>query len=129
MGSSKLRFAHHELGACCFVAIQMRGDHGPDHLALSISNGNHVDRRGMSQAPEFARVVNKICNFGAPDFVLAGETVDVGAGAPNPAPFDDGGLLAGLGQMPGKVFPTLATTDDDIFIVLRAHGEIPFNDE
>jgi hypothetical protein len=40
--------------------------------------------------------VREIRNFSAPDFVLAGKTIDIRAGAPDPAPFDDYRLLSGL---------------------------------
>jgi hypothetical protein len=69
--------------------------------------------------------MREIRNFGAPDFVLAGKTIDIRAGATDPPPLDDYRLLAGLRQMPGKVFSAFAAPDDDILIILRTHVEIP----
>jgi len=40
--------------------------------------------------------MQKIRDFCAPDFVLAGKTVDIWAGATNPPALDDYGLLSGL---------------------------------
>jgi hypothetical protein len=67
-------------------------------------------------------MVDEIRNFGAPDLILAGETIDVRARSANPPPLNDRGLLAGSRQMPGEEFPALAAADDDIPIVFCTHG-------
>jgi len=68
--------------------------------------------------------MREIRNFSAPDFVLAGKTIDIRAGTPDPPPLDDYRWLSGLCQMPGKVFSAFAAPDYDILIILT-HIEIP----
>src|SRR5713226_5162459 len=67
--------------------------------------------------------MHEIRNFSAPDFVLAGKTIDIRAGTTDPPPLDDYRLLSGLCQMPGKVFSAFAAPDDYILIILYAHIE------
>lgn len=69
----------------------------------------------------------EICDFGAPDFVLTGKTIDIRAGASDPPPLDDYGFFSGLCQMPGKVFSAFTAPDDDILIIPYSHIEIPSN--
>ena len=63
--------------------------------------------------------MHEIRNFSAPDFVLAGKTIDIRARTPDPPPLDDYRLLSGLCQMPGKVFSAFAAPDDDILMILH----------
>ena len=65
--------------------------------------------------------MSEIRNFGTMDLVLAGKTIDVGAGTTDPAPFDDDRSLPGLCQVPSQIFSALTTSDDDILITLGAH--------
>jgi hypothetical protein len=69
--------------------------------------------------------MHEIRNFGAPDFVLAGKTIDIRAGTPDPPPLDDYRLLSGLCQMPSKVFSAFSAPDDDILITFHTHIAIP----
>jgi hypothetical protein len=66
-------------------------------------------------------VIHEIRNFSAPDFVLAGKTIDIRAGAPYPSSLYDYRLLSGLCQMPGKIFSAFAAPDDDVLILLHTH--------
>src|SRR5216684_7596269 len=68
-------------------------------------------------------MVREVRNFGAPNFVLAGKTIDIRAGTPDPPPLDDYRLLSRLCQMPGKGFSAFAAPDDYILIILYAHIE------
>jgi hypothetical protein len=68
--------------------------------------------------------MHEIRNFSAPDFVLAGKTIDIRAGAPDPPPLDNHGAFAGLGQMPGEILAAFAAPDDEILIIFLTHIEI-----
>ena len=68
--------------------------------------------------------MREIRNFSAPDFVLAGKAIYVGAGPPDPPPLDNQRVLSGLCQMPGKVFPAFPAPDDEILIIFHTHIEI-----
>jgi hypothetical protein len=68
--------------------------------------------------------MHQIRNFSAPNFVLAGKTIYVGAGPADPPPIDNHRVLSGLCQMPGKVFPTFPAPDDEILTMFHAHIEI-----
>jgi hypothetical protein len=61
---------------------------------MSVATGRHQS--------EPIRVVDQIGDFCAPDFVLAGKTVGVRAGAANKFPFDDGGAMPRFGHVPGE---------------------------
>jgi hypothetical protein len=102
----------------------MHGDQTSNHLAFSQSNRCHVRPGAGSDNPKFRCVMGEIRNFGAPDFVLAGETIDIRAGTPDPASFDDSRSLSGLSQMPSQIFPALAASDDEILVALDAHFAI-----
>jgi hypothetical protein len=65
--------------------------------------------------------MSEIRNFGTPNLVLAGKTIDVRAGTTYPAPLHDDRSLSRLSQMPGKIFPAFTTSDDDVLITLDAH--------
>jgi len=67
--------------------------------------------------------MREIRNFSAPDFVLAGKTINIRAGTPDPPPLYDYRLLSGLGQLPGKVFSAFAAPDNYILIIVYAHIE------
>ena len=92
-----------------------------DHLALSLSNGCHIRGGGTDRDPKSASILNEMSDLCAPDFVLAGKAIHIGAGTADPAPFDHNRLLSGLCQMPGKVFSALAAPDDDVLILFRGH--------
>jgi hypothetical protein len=68
--------------------------------------------------------MGEIRNFGTPDFVLAGEAIDIRAGTADPASFDDSRSFSGLSQMPREIFPALAASDDEILIALDTHFAI-----
>src|SRR5215467_975900 len=102
---------------------QVHSDQSLDHLSFAFANHCHVDRTRASHASKFARVVDKIRNLGAPDFILAGKAVSVGARATNPAWLDHRSLLSRLRQVPGKIFSTLPAPDD--YVLVRFYGHVP----
>lgn len=90
----------------------------------------HVHRDGPGGNAEFPGAGDDPGHAGAPDLILAGQAVDVRAGPAYPAPFNHRDLLAGLREVPGKVFATLATTDDDCIILFGSghrdlHNQAP----
>jgi hypothetical protein len=91
------------------------------HFAFAVPNRRHIDRSRSGRTPEFAGMVDEIRNFGAPDLILAGETIDVRARSANPPPLNDRGLSARSRRMPGEDFPALAATDNDVPIVFCTH--------
>src|SRR5260370_13309050 len=68
-------------------------------------------------------MVREVRNFSAPNFVLAGKTIDIRAGTPDPPPLDDYRLLSRLCQMPGKAFSAFAAPADYILVILYAHSD------
>ena len=107
--------------------IQVHGDQAIDHVALALPHAPHVDRGRARDHPELRRVVNQVGDLRAPDFVLAGETVDVRAGAADPFAFHDGGPPPRSGQVPGQVLAALAAAQDEDFIPFRlGHALLSF---
>jgi hypothetical protein len=111
--------AHDQFSAAGFVLIQVHGDQALDHVALALPHPRHVNRGRARHHPELCRVVNQVCYFCAPDFVLAGQTVDVRAGAADPFPFHDGRPVSQPGHVPGQVLTAFSTAQDEDFITLR----------
>src|SRR6185437_2845804 len=111
--------AHDEFRPGGLVPFEVKGDQAVDHVPLAPKNLLHVDRYRAGGYAELFGAGDDPGDPGAPDFVLAGEAVDVGTGAANPAAFDNGGLLPRLGKMPGKIFATFATADDNGVVPLR----------
>ena len=119
-GRDEARMAHDEFGAGCLVALEMKGDEAFDHGALALHDLVHVDRNGAGDNAEFPGAGDDPDDARAPDLVLAGQAVDVRAGAADPAPFDHGHLAAGLRQVPGKVFAAFSAADDDCVVLFRS---------
>ena len=63
-------------------------------------------------------VVQQVSDFRAPDFVLAGQTVDVRAGAADPFPFHDGGAPPRPGHVPGQEPAACAAAKDEGLVAL-----------
>ncbi len=76
--------SHDQFRAARVVLLQSHGDHAFDHVALALTDFGHVDRDGTRHRAEACGVMHQVGDFRAPDFVLAGEAVDVWAGAANP---------------------------------------------
>src|SRR5262249_55955245 len=115
--------AHDQFGATGSVFVQVHGDEPIDHVTFTLPHALHVDGSRAHHYAELRRVMNQVCDLGTPDLVLAGQTIDVWAGATDPSPFYDGGPVPGLGQVPGQVFATLTTAQDEGFIVFwLTHG-------
>ena len=118
------RIAHDEFRTRRLIAFEMKRHEAFDHGALARHNRLHVDRDRAGRNAIFPGTDNAMSNARAPDLVLAGQAVDIGTRAPDPAPLDDGYLLAGLRQIPGEVFTTLAATDHDGVVALRFHRQL-----
>ena len=110
--------AHDQFGAAVPVLFQVHGDQAIDHVAFALPHPPHVDRRRACYDPELRRVVDQVRDLGAPDFVLAGQAVDVRARAADPFPFHDGRTVPCLGQVPGQELAARAAAQDQDFIAL-----------
>jgi len=115
-------FSQDEFGSGSLVPVQVHSDQSLHHLSFAFANPCHVDRTRVSHASKFACVVDKIRNLGAPNFILAGKAVSVGARATKPASFDHRSLLSRLRQVPGEIFSTLAAPDD--YVLVRFHWHV-----
>ena len=104
--------AHDQLGAARLVVLQVPGDLGLDHVALSLANGRHVDRDGPADRPEPRGVTDQVRDLRAPDLVLAGHAGDVGTGAPDPPALHDGGPPAGSRQVPRQELASRSAAKD-----------------
>jgi hypothetical protein len=100
----------------------VHGDQSIDHLPFAFANKRHVNRSWSSYAPEFARVIDEMRNLGAPDFILAWQTISVRAGATDPASLDYCSRLSRLRQVPGKVLSTLTASND--YVLVGFHWQI-----
>src|SRR3546814_20611289 len=97
----------------------MKGDEAIDHVPLAPKNLLHVDRHLAGGYTEPSGAGDDPGHPGAPDFVLAGKTVDVGTGAADPTAFDHGGFLPGLSKMPGEIFAPFTAADDNGVVLFR----------
>src|SRR6266508_3914444 len=104
---------HDQLGATRLVAVEVHGDQAIDHVALALPHARHIDRGGIRHDPELCRVVYQVGDFRAPDLVLAGEAVDIRAGAADPAAFHHGRPAPGVRHVPGQILAALATAKDE----------------
>jgi hypothetical protein len=117
--------AHNQLGTAR-VALEVHGDQPVDHLALMRQDFHHIYRNGTRYRAEPVGMADEIGDLGAPDLVLAGQAVRVGAGAADQLAFDNGGALSGARQMPGEVFAGLAATEDqDVNPFRFRHRQLP----
>src|SRR5580698_4956392 len=70
-------------------------------------------------------MTDEMRDLGTPDLILAGQTVDVGAGPADQLAFDDSGATARTCQMPGQKFAALPTANDEGFeVIFLRHGEL-----
>ena len=114
---------HNEFSATRFVPFQVHRDQAFHHLALSFSNQRKI-RRGLGGShSKLNPVMNEMSNFGAPDLVLAGQTIYVRARASDPAPLDNCCFFSRLCEVPGQILSAFATPDNDVSVVFRAHLE------
>ena len=94
-------FPHDQLGATRLVALQVHLDEAFDHGTLALPNFGHIDRDGTRRHPELRGMMHQICDLSAPDLVLAGETVDVRAGAADSTALYKASTLPKLRHVPG----------------------------
>src|SRR5262249_27962292 len=66
--------------------------------------------------PELRSVVDQVGDPGAPDLVLAGQAVDVRAGAADPFPLHDGRPAPRAGQVPGQELAARTAAQDEDLI-------------
>ena len=76
--------SHDQFRAARLVLLQNSGNLGFHHVALALTDFGHVGRDGTRLRTEACAVMHQVGDFRAPDFVLAGEAVDVGGGAADP---------------------------------------------
>jgi hypothetical protein len=78
------------------ISLQVKSDEPVDHVSLALQNLRHVDRYRAGCDAELFCARDDVGNVGAPDFILAGEAIDIRAGTTNPATLDYCRPLAGL---------------------------------
>ena len=76
------------------MPLEVKGDEVVDHVPLALKDLLHVDRYRAGGHAELAGAGYDPGDPGAPDFILAGKAIDVGAGTANPAAFDHRGPLS-----------------------------------
>ena len=81
--------AHDQLGTALVIQFQMQGDQALDHLALALAHLGHVHRDGARDDAELRGMVQQVGDFCAPDFVLAGEAIDIRARPADVTPLDN----------------------------------------
>ena len=57
----------------------MHGDETFDHVPLALADFGHVDRDGLRQCAEPRTMAHQIRDLRAPDLILAGQAIDIGA--------------------------------------------------
>lgn len=116
-GRGEAGIAHDEFSAGCLVSLEMKGNKACNHGSLALHDLCHVHRDGPGNNAEFPGTCGDAGYAGAPYLVLAGQAVDIRAGPADPAPFNHRDLLAGLREVPCKVFSALSTADDNCIIL------------
>jgi hypothetical protein len=94
----------------------VHGDQAFNHVALALPDFGHIDCDGARHRAEPGGVMRQMRDFRTPDFVLAGEAVDVGAGAADPPALHHGRTSSGPRHVPGQVLATLPTAKDKGFV-------------
>src|SRR5262249_8030317 len=122
-GAREAGASHDELGPARLVGLEMALDQPFDHLALAPPDLGHVHGDATGHGSEAGAIARQLGDLGAPDLVLAGQAIDVGAGATDPAPFHHGRAPAGLAEMPGDELAALAAADHERVVAFRfSHG-------
>jgi hypothetical protein len=98
--------------AARIIALQVHGNQAFDHIALALPDFGHIDRSETRRGPKPCGVAHQICDLGAPDLILARETIGVRAGAANPSALHDGSTSPRLRHVPGQVLTPLSTAKD-----------------
>src|SRR5215472_9994312 len=80
--------AHNQFGTARPVALKVHGDQPVDHLSLARQDFRHVGGNVTRYRAEAVGMAGEIGDLGAPDLVLAGQAVRVGAGATDQLAFD-----------------------------------------
>src|SRR5262249_56213452 len=88
--------------------VEMGGDLGLDHGGLALDDRRHVGGDSVGHHAEPGTRARQMCDLGAPNFVLAGQTGDVWTGAADPATLDDGNSPPRLRHMPSQQLAALA---------------------
>jgi hypothetical protein len=73
-----------------------------NHVTLALANLCHVGHDGTGRGAEVLGVMRQMCDFRAPNLILAGQAGDVGAGAPDPSALHDGSPSPRSRHMPSK---------------------------
>ncbi len=115
---------HDQFGAARFVVVQVRRDLRFDHVALAPDNLRHVDLDRAGHRAELPAIARHMRDLGAVNFILAGQTGDVGAGAADPPALDDCGPPSRSRHVPGGELAAAAAAKDqnvDLFGLRHEH--------
>src|SRR5262249_6842782 len=111
--------AHDQLGTTRLEVAQVRVNLLIDHGTLSITNGCHID----GDTPRLRAVLGAVAHqrryLCAIDLVLAGQAVDVGTGATDPATLHDGRPSTRSRHMPRQELAAYAAAKDQDFKSFR----------
>src|SRR5215469_879299 len=103
----------------------MKVDFALDHVALALANLRHVGRDVAGHRPELRAMARQMPDLRAPNFVLGGQTGDVGAGAADPLTLDHRGSPPRLRQVPRQQLAALsAAEDEDVELFPLSHASL-----
>jgi hypothetical protein len=104
---------HDQFDTALFVCLQRHRHHAVDHGALARPHLGHVDGQGTGHRAEACAVPHQVRDFGAPDFILGRQAIDVGAGAADPPALDHCGASPGSRHVRGQEHAAIATAEDE----------------
>src|SRR5262249_36520398 len=107
--------------------VQVGGDLVSDHRAFALPYASHVDRDRARHEAELRGVVDQIRDLGAPDLVLARETVGVRARAADPSALHNGSPIPGSCEVPGQALAAAEDEDLILFGSRRAQSPCPIS--
>ncbi len=86
-----------------------------DHVTLALADSGHVDGDVPGPRAVPRAIMYEVSDLGAPDLVLAGEAVDVGAGTADVSPLDHGCPMTRLRHVPGEKHAAISAAEDQRF--------------
>src|SRR5262249_49245907 len=78
-----------------------------------------IGARALDGRSVSGSLAHRVGDLRAPDLVLAGQTVDIGAGAADPPALDDDDLASRLSQVPRQQLASLPAPEDEHLDPLR----------
>jgi hypothetical protein len=124
LGLDESARSHDQLRAAVLVGLSCESDHAIDHVALALAHRLHARGEGARKGAIQLAVAQEVRHLGAPDLVLARQTVDVRAGAADPAALDYRDPVSGARHVPRQESAAIAAAQYQIFILL-SHGLPP----